>query len=82
MHQFGGHIGYGVRPGSRRNGYATTMLALGLSKCRDLGMEKVLLTCYKDNIASAKTIIQNGGILDNEVLDHGALKQRYWITLT
>ena len=37
------------------------------------------MCCNKENIASAKTIIKNGGILENEVVDNGAVIQRYWI---
>ena len=77
-----GHIGYGVRPTERRQGYATQMLALALTKCRDMGIERVLVSCDKDNIASAKTIIKNGGILENEFVEEsGDVVQRYWITL-
>ena len=85
---FGGNIGYSIRPADRRNGYATEMLGLLLEKCREFGAEKVLITCDKDNIASAKTIIRNGGVLENEVEDTvGLIKsgdgiiQRYWINL-
>ncbi len=80
---FGGHIGYGVRPSERKKGYATQMLALALHEARDLGLEKVLITCSKHNIASAKTIVKNGGVLESEVFDpfDKTLTERYWITL-
>ena len=42
---------------------------------------KVLLVCDKDNIGSVKSIINNGGVLENEVLKEGKLIQRYWIML-
>lgn len=78
----GGHIGYGIRPSQRRKGYATQMLSLTLEQCRELGLEKVLVTCNKDNIGSAKTIINNNGILENEVIEKsGNIVQRYWIDL-
>lgn len=78
---FGGHIGYSVRKSQRRRGYATEMLALGLEKCRKLGLDRVLVTCYKDNAASARTIRKNGGVLENEVQEDGETVQRYWIAL-
>ena len=77
----GGHIGNGVRPSERRKGYATAMIALALEECKKLGINKVLLCCNKDNIASAKSIIYNGGVLENEVEEDGQIGQRYWISL-
>lgn len=78
----GGHIGYGVRPSERQKGYATKMLSLALEKCRKFGIEKALITCDKDNTASAKTIIKGGGLLENEYIEENAnVVQRYWITL-
>ncbi|MDO4267610.1 MAG: GNAT family N-acetyltransferase [Eubacteriales bacterium] len=75
----GGHIGDGVRPSERRKGIATRMIALALQECKKLGIDKVLMVCDKQNIGSAKSIINNGGILENEVIVDGAVKQRYWI---
>lgn len=79
--KYGGNIGYGIRPSERRKGYAGQMLCLALEKCRELKMDRVLLTCFADNIASAKTMKKNGAILENEIIDQGKLKQRYWIEL-
>ena len=77
----GGHIGDGIRPSERNNGLGTQMIALALQECQKLGIKKVLMCCDKENIASARTIIKNGGILENEVLDNGVWIQRYWIEL-
>ena len=78
----GGHIGYGVRPSERQKGYAAQMLALALDKCRERKMERVLITCDKSNVASAKTAMKNGGVLKDEYTDDdGSVMQRYWITL-
>ena len=79
--KYGGHIGDGIRPSERRKGYATEMIRLALEECRELGLTRVLMTCDKNNIGSAKSIIRNGGILENEVLGEGSIKQRYWIAL-
>ena len=60
---FGGHIGYGIRPTERRKGYATEALRLGLELCREKGMKFVRIGCYTNNIGSRKTILNNGGKL-------------------
>lgn len=79
----GGHIGDGIRPSERRKGYATEMIRLALEECRKLGIDRVLMVCDKDNTGSAKSIIRNGGVLDNEITgDDGSIEQRYWIDLS
>lgn len=62
----GGHIGYCIRPSERRKGYATSMLGEALRVCKIMGIDKVIVTCDTVNIASAKTIQNNGGVLDAE----------------
>lgn len=84
--KYGGNIGYSIFPTERHKGYAGQMLKLLLPICREYGEEKVLLTCDKTNDASRKTIIKNGGILENEIADDAGLGvsgviQRYWINL-
>lgn len=83
---YGGNIGYSVLPEERGKGYAGEMLRLTLEYCREQGFEKVLVTCDKENLASARTIISGGGVLENEVEDKEGLSksgwiQRYWIFL-
>lgn len=48
---------------------------------KKLGINKVLICCEKNNIGSAKSIINNGGVLENEVEEDGHIEQRYWIQL-
>jgi predicted acetyltransferase len=70
-----------VRPSERRKGYATEMIALALDECRKLGIEKVLMVCNQENTGSAKSIRNNGGVLENEINVEGETVQRYWIQL-
>lgn len=81
LEKFGGHIGYSVRKSERQKGYAKKMLELALEKCKELNINRVLLTCSKDNIPSMKTILSQGGILENEVLEGERITCRYWIDL-
>jgi len=81
--KFFGNIGYSIRPSERRKGYATAQLALAKEICKAMGMQKILVSCHKENAASARTIQHNGGVLENEVVDqrNGEVLLRYWITL-
>ena len=81
---FGGHIGYTIRPSRRRQGLGTSLLGLALREAPQLGIQNVLVTCGKDNIASAKIIVSNGGEFDSEsyVDSQKAIIQRYWVTVT
>jgi predicted acetyltransferase len=79
----GGHIGYSIRPSERRRGYGARILALTLPHARKLGLTPVLLTCDTDNVASARVIEKNGGVLASEGYSDlvGTRISRYWITL-
>lgn len=80
--EWGGHIGYCVRPDERRKGYAKEMLRLNLENCRRLGLEKVMISCHAGNIASERTILTNGGFFERLTNDDdGRAVKRYWITL-
>ena len=73
--QNGGHIGYIVRPSQRRQGYATQTLAQALEVAAELGIEQALVTCEDDNVASARTIESNGGVME----DIRENIRRYWV---
>jgi predicted acetyltransferase len=76
-----GHIGFGVRPSARRRGLAGWALGGMLDEARALGLDRVLLVCEADNVASAKTIERHGGALEDlRVAGPGAVR-RYWITV-
>ena len=77
----GGNIGYSVHPNHRQKGYATKILKLGLEKCKNLNIDKALITCIIDNIGSRKTILNNGGVFKNTVEVEGEIFERYWIEL-
>lgn len=76
----GGHVGYAVGPDFRRRGYATEILRQSVARLNALGVERVLVTCDDDNIASARTIEACGGVMENTVdTGEGVPKRRYWI---
>ena len=77
----GGHIGYVIRFSEWNNGYGTAMLALALEKAKAMGLDKVLITCNDNNIASARVMEKNDCILLDKVETDGGLTRRYWKTL-
>lgn len=80
--EYGGHIGYSVRPSERRRGYGRAALKLTLDYARKLGLKGVMLGCFGDNAASAKTIESVGGTL-SEVKPYldGRSMNVYWVEL-
>lgn len=78
----GGHIGYGVARSYRGQGYATKILQESLAFARSIGIEKALITCDEDNIASSRVIIKNGGLEDKPYLQSDGIKsRRFWIDI-
>jgi predicted acetyltransferase len=80
----GGHIGYLVVPKHRGRGYATAMLRQGLELARSMAMERVLVTCDEDNLASRRVIEKSGGEYEDSYVgpDAPGGKRRYWIPLS
>ena len=80
----GGHIGYNVIPSERRKGYGTELLKYALIKSKEMGLDKVLLTCDETNTGSRKIIEKCGGVLENIVdgeTANSSRKCRFWISL-
>lgn len=73
--EYGGHIGYEVRPSARRRGHATTMLRAVLPQVHALGIDPALLTCDDTNLASRKVIESAGGVFEDQRLN----KLRFWV---
>ena len=81
--KIGGHVGYGIRPKFQRRGYGKLILKLALERLGAAGIDRALVTCYDHNIASARVIEANGGVLENVIDDPrgGGKSRRYWIDL-
>jgi predicted acetyltransferase len=77
----GGHIGYGVRPGARRQGLASWALGEVLPHASALGLTRVLVTCDDTNIGSQRVIERNGGVLEDVRDTVLGRTRRYWIDL-
>ncbi len=75
LRDYGGHIGYDVRPTARRRGHATAMLREALPIALGLGLESVLVTCDVGNVASRGVIRSCGGVLE----DQRGEKLRFWV---
>lgn len=69
MKQFGGNIGYGIRPTERRKGYNKINLYLGLIEAQKLGLDRVMVGCDVNNFGSAKTMQSLGGVLERTEID-------------
>ena len=77
----GGHIGYCVRPKERSKGYCTAMVRGALDFLRQVGLNEIIITCDKDNPASAAVIKKCGGALECEFYSETfeTIVQRYII---
>jgi predicted acetyltransferase len=82
--RFGGHIGYGIRPSRRRQGFGRQALVLAKANVSAHGLSRVLLTCADSNVGSARIIESCGGELEN-IEPHSdpphVMTRRYWIDL-
>jgi len=74
-----GCIAFSIRPDERNKGYASKLLSLIISECKDLGLKEVCISCYEDNIASKRVIEKTGGILEKEFTNHSRGALKYWV---
>ena len=84
--RFGGNIGYGVRYSEWNKGFGTVMLSQALIYAKEaIGLKRVLITCNDNNIASARVIEKNGGILQDKIINVidniERITRRYWIDI-
>lgn len=80
LKRIGGHIGYGVRPDYRGQGYAKKLLKEGLEFLNQNDIADALVTCDKSNIASAKTILVfHPKELESAVVD-GEIVRRFLVS--
>lgn len=61
LKQKGGHVGYGISPKYRGNGYAKVLLQYAIDVLKSVQIEQILVTCDETNTASRKTIEALGG---------------------
>jgi predicted acetyltransferase len=77
----GGHVGYGLRPSARGRGLARWALRMIFPRAQQLGIDRLLVTCDDSNTASARTIENAGGMLEDVRQTELGLTRRYWITV-
>ena len=57
------------------------MLRQNLLYAQSRGLDRVLITCDADNLASERTILANGGVYETTVPVDGSLTKRYWVRI-
>lgn len=66
-----GHIGYYIAPEYRGRGYGTKLMALAIKKASKIvPEEEIYLRVNRDNPASLRCMLKNGGYIHHEDDDH------------
>ncbi|QQX82568.1 GNAT family N-acetyltransferase [Shewanella sp. KX20019] len=78
----GGHIGLGIRPTYRGKGLGNLLMKRSIEKLAAMGVSPIHIHCYKENTASAKVIVDNGGLLNSEFSESGKVIQRFVVIAT
>ena len=83
LRNYGGNIGYSIRPTERKKGYAKIQLYLCLLKCKEYGLDKILITCANYNEGSRRTILSLGGIYEKNNINklEEEILELYWINV-
>ncbi|HCJ31785.1 MAG TPA: GNAT family N-acetyltransferase [Firmicutes bacterium] len=83
LRNYGGNIGYSIRPTERKKGYAKIQLYLCLLKCKEYDLDKVLITCANYNEGSRRTILSLGGIYEKNNINklEEEILELYWINV-
>lgn len=79
LKNYGGHIGYWIRPNERKKWYATEMLGLGILEAKYLWVNKILIAHHPENIASEKVILKNGWKYFETKTKGDEIYKKYWI---
>jgi predicted acetyltransferase len=82
LEQYGGHIGYKVRPSCRNRGVATAALRLALQKLAAIGVPRALVTCSAANLSSSRVIEKCGAMRIEDSHQQGRVTRRYWLATT
>lgn len=77
----GGHIGLGIRPSFRRQGYSQQLLNAVLEQAKIQGMSQLSVHCHANNTASNAMIMRCGGVLESAVDANGERVNRYTIVV-
>lgn len=83
---YGGNIGYRIEPPYRGHAYAAKACRLLFELARRHGMDRLIITCNPDNLASARTCEKAGGVLleivdlppDNDMYLEGERQKRIY----
>lgn len=65
---FSNHIYYEIKPEFRGRGFGREILKLGIGEAKKIGLKKIVITCYEENIASKKIIERNNGVLVDKTI--------------
>lgn len=64
-----GNLGYGISKNYRGRGYGNVLFRELLNKCKDFGYNEIKLFPHKENTATIKIMLKNGGEIIGEFKD-------------